>query len=362
LRWNGRGVPCHDPFVLRLLLGTTFLNCLTGSELLFHDLAVGLQGRGHEVTAWVKELNRDAPLPRLLHARDIPVSAGLPDEGQIDAVIFQLKETFPFWREHFLDVPRFAICHGPKLPAEIAPPDLPNTTHLALTREGLAYLRRHGYSDAVYIGYGVDLRRFAPPAELPDRPRRAVVHSKYGDGDVVSQACERLGIEVTELGVQSWKPGSSVDHYSDIVEVRTDGTVIDHDPQTAAWHVEDILAPADIVFGMGRSAVEALAMGKACFVYGYGPVGDGMVTADRLDAFANVNFSGRAWGRTFNINAMVEELRLYSVNQGRRNRRYAVQHYDLVAFLDRVDDQLRGCRPLRRRRLASRLQRLKARE
>jgi hypothetical protein len=75
-----------------------------------------------------------------------------------------------------------------------------------------------------------------------------------------------------------------------------------------------------------------------------------------------VNFSGRAWGRTFDINAMVEELRLYSVNQGRRNRRYAVQHYDLVAFLDRVDDQLRGCRPLWRRRLASRLQRLNARE
>jgi hypothetical protein len=347
---------------MRLLLGTTFLNCLTGSELLFHDLAVGLKGRGHEVTGWVKELNRDAPIPRLLRAHGIPVSAELPEEGQIDAVIFQLKETFPFWRERFLDVPRFAICHGPKLPTEIAPPDLPNTTHLALTREGLEYLRSNGYSDAVYTGYGVDLRRFALPIELPDRPRRAVVHSKYCDRDLVSQACERLGIEVTELGVRSWQPGFAVDHCSDIVEVRTDGTVIDHDPHTAAWHVEYILAPADIVFGMGRSAVEALAMGKACFVYGYGPVGDGMVTADRLDAFAKVNFSGRVWGRTFDVDAMVEELRLYSVSQGRRNRRYALRHYDLDAFLDRIDEQLRGRRPLWRRRLASPLQRLNPRE
>lgn len=275
----------------------------------------------------------------------------LPDESQTDAVVFQLKETFPVWRERFLDIPRFAICHGPKLPEEIAPPDLPNTTHLALTREGLAYLRGHGYSGAVYTGYGVDLCRFVPPAELADRPRRAVVHTKYGDRDLISQACERLGIEVTELGVRSWQPGYSVDHYSDIVEVRPDGIVIDHDPRTAAWHVEDILAPADIVFGMGRSAVEALAMGKACFVYGYGAVGDGMVTADRLDAFAKVNFSGRVWERAFDIDAMVEELRLYSVDQGARHRHYALRHYDLVAFLDRVEEQLRGRRSPWRRRL-----------
>jgi hypothetical protein len=293
-----------------------------------------------------------------LQACDIPLSADLPDESQIDAVIFELKETFPVLRQRFLDIPRFAICHGPRLPAEIAPPDLPDTTHLALTREGFGYLRGHGYPDVVYTGYGVDLRRFAPCAELPDRPRRAVVHSKYCDRDVVVQACERHGIEVTELGIQSWQP-ESVHQFSEIVEVRTDRTVIDHGPRTAAWHVEEVLAPADIVFGMGRSAVEALAMGKACFVYGYGPVGDGMVTADRLDALAKVNFSGRVWERTFDSDAMADELCLYTASQGPRNRRYALRHYDLVTFIDRVEHQLRGRRRLWRRRLTSPLRRPK---
>lgn len=71
-----RRVSSHDPLLCVCWIGTTFLNCLTGSELLFYDLAVGLQRRGHEVTAWVKELNCDAPLPRLLDACGIPISEG----------------------------------------------------------------------------------------------------------------------------------------------------------------------------------------------------------------------------------------------------------------------------------------------
>lgn len=330
---------------MRLLLATAFLNRFGGMELFFYDLARGLADRGHRVTCWVRELNPDAPLPRLLAAHGVVVSDVLPDEGLIEAVVFQSKETFPTWEARFRDVPRFAVCHGPNQPDEIAPSGLAGTTHLALTQEGFSYLRGRGYADLVSTGYGIDLGRFAPPAALPERPRRAVIHSKYCDRDVARRACDRLGIEVAEVGVRSWRPGGLRDHYAGVVEIGAAGRVIDHDPQTAAWHVEDVLAGADVVFGMGRSAVEALAMGKACVAYGYGPVGDGLVTAGRLDECSRVNFSGRVRRRTFDVDAMVEELLLYSSAQGPQNRRYALAHYDLDAFLDRVEEQLWGEQP-----------------
>jgi hypothetical protein len=338
---------------MRILLATTFLNSLTGSELFLYDLAGGLRRRGHRVTCWVKEPAPTAPLPRLLGLNGVHVSPELPHEAEIEAVIFQLKETFPVFRERYMDVPRLAVCHGPRLPAEIAPPELPCTTQIALTREGYEYLRRAGYEDVAFTGYGVDLTRFSSALPLPERPRRAVLHSKYADAELVREACARLGIEITVLGAESWRPGFSTDDHSAIVEVLDDGRVVDHEPSLAAFHVERILADADLVFGLGRSAVEALAMGKACFVFGYGKIGDGLVTQARLPALARVNFSGRAHAFAFDVDSIVAELQQFSARQGAVNRRFARERYDLEGFLDRIERLLLAVRSRRRRRLLS---------
>src|SRR5215210_8413724 len=120
------------------------------------------------------ELFPDAPLPRLLALDGVRVTADLPPDGSADAVILQLAAMFPVFAERHLDVPRMAVCHGPKLPAEIAPADLPRTLHLALTGEGHAWLRRSGYDRVAFTGYGIDLERFRPAGPLPPVPRRAV--------------------------------------------------------------------------------------------------------------------------------------------------------------------------------------------
>lgn len=338
---------------MRILLATTFLNCLSGSELFLYDLARGLSRRGHDVTCWMKEPTPTAPLSRLLKHHGICVPDELPDDAGIDAVIFQLKETFPIIKERYTGVPRLAVCHGPKLPAEIAPHDLPRTTHVALTREGFEFMRGAGYEMVAFTGYGVDLDRFAPTQPVAETPRRAVVHSKYCDLDLVRQVCERLGTQLTVLGRESWRPGASADHYSEIVEVKGDGRVIDHDPATAAFNVERILEPADLVFGLGRSAVEAIAMGKACVVFGYDNVGDGLITRERLSAFARTNFSGRARAYPFDVDSMVAELRRYAPADAAANQEVVRRRYDLQAFLDRIE-RLLVFGPWRRRRRVGR--------
>jgi hypothetical protein len=42
--------------------------------------------------------------------------------------------------ERYMDVPRLALCHRLKLPAETAPEDFPRATQVALTRKGYEYL------------------------------------------------------------------------------------------------------------------------------------------------------------------------------------------------------------------------------
>jgi glycosyltransferase involved in cell wall biosynthesis len=351
---------------MRILLATTFLNCLSGSELFLFDLARGLRRRGHDVTVWVRDLVPTAPLPRLLTLDGVRMVDELPPDGTADAVVFQLKETFQAFAERHLEVPRFAVCHGPKLPAEVAPVGYPRVTQLALTHEGARWLADEGHERIVFTGYGIDLDRFSEAEALPERPRRAVVHSKYANLDLVREACARAGVELAELGATSWRGGFDVDHFSDIVEVRDDGTVIDHRPEIAGFHVERTIARADIVFGLGRSAVEALAMGRACVVFGYDSVGDGMITHDRLPRFAEVNFSGRARAEAFDPDSLAGELRAYDPAQGRRNRAFCERHYSLERFLDRVEGLLpRQRRPngrvsaaLRRLRLSPRAGRL----
>ena len=325
---------------MRVLLATTFLNCLTGSELFLFDLARGLRSRGHDVTVWVRDLVAGAPLPRLLALDGVWVTGELPPDGSADAVIFQLAAMFPVFAEHHLDVPRMAVCHGPKLPAEIAPADLPRTLHLALTREGHDWLRRSGHERVAFTGYGVDLDRFRPAGPLPPVPRRAVVHSKYADLALVRAACELAEVELVELGATSWRDGFGVDHFSAIVEVGDDGTVIDHRPEVAGFHVERTLATADVVLGIGRSAVEALAMGRNCIVFGYDDVGDGRVTDARLPAFSAVNFSSRARAERFDAESLARELLACDPAQGERNRAFAEQHYSLERFLDRIEGLL----------------------
>lgn len=318
---------------MRIGLLTTFLNTLTGSELFVFDVARALRRRGHEVTCVVLTLAPDSPLPKLLRREGVTVTDALPEEGALDALVFQLLETYPLVAGRWLDVPRIGISHGPKLPEHIPPADLPGVTHLALTEEGAAFQRERGWPHVHHLPYGIDLDRFAAGPPLPEHPRRALVHSKYCDTSIVRDACAEHGIEVLELGRDSWQPGPDRDHFAGIVEVLDDGTVVDRAPHVAAFGVERQLHAVDLVFAMGRSAVEALATGRACFVYGYRDVGDGMVTPERIAGQSAVNFSGRATSRRFDRRSMAEDLGLYRAAMGEHNVRWAREHRDLESFV-----------------------------
>ncbi|QDU86988.1 hypothetical protein Pla175_03420 [Pirellulimonas nuda] len=123
---------------------------------------------------------------------------------------------------------------------------------------------------ALLLPNWVDLGRFTPRAPLPARPRRALVFNNLirlaGRRDPFRTACRAEGIELDFAGAAS---GGSV------------------------AHPEQMLGRYDVVFARGKSAMEALAVGAAVVLCGFGRLGP-MVTPEALDTLRGQNFGRRA--------------------------------------------------------------------
>jgi CheY-like chemotaxis protein len=79
----------------------------------------------------------------------------------------------------------------------------------------------------------------------------------------------------------------------------------------ALWAVEDEIAQVDLVFGLGRSALEAMASQRVVVVYDYNG-GDGLVTPERFERLRQRNFSGRTHRRRFTDAELAGEIQAYS--------------------------------------------------
>jgi hypothetical protein len=87
------------------------------------------------------------------------------------------------------------------------------------------------------------------------------------------------------------------------------------------------IAGAQIVIGLGRSVLEAMAAGRAAFVYGV-VGGDGWVTPEQYPAMEADGFGGTATrGRVFDADALADELRGWEAGMGEVNRDLVSAHH-----------------------------------
>jgi hypothetical protein len=112
----------------------------------------------------------------------------------------------------------------------------------------------------------VDLRKFTPRSPLPLKPTRALIFNNYTTTQTnlpaIREATERAGIPLDVIG-------------------RGVGLVTEHP--------ENVLAAYDLVFAVGKAALEAMAVGAAvvlCDKPGLGP----MVTSSDFAALRSRNF------------------------------------------------------------------------
>ena len=304
-----------DAAPLRLLVATNHLFAFTGSELTAFTLAGQLQAKGQRVTVWARHVARD--FARVFADAGLEVIdslAGLPDDA-FDAAYVQHQLGALELRDRF---PRLPFVHASlgvlpwlEQPAFL---DLGVARHLAISEETRDNLIAQGVP-AARIGFlrnVVDGSRFRPLRPPAERARRALVYSyKIGAerAALVAEACRRSGLACDWIG-------------------RRPGEV----PQE---RLAERLNGADIVFALGRGAIETMLCGRVPFVFDcHG--GDGAVTPDNLDAIARCNFSGRLHRRTYSVEALAGELGAVRPADGVALREMALARFDAARAADRL--------------------------
>lgn len=271
---------------MKILLTNHALNHYAGTETFTYVLAVQLRRLGHEVLCFSRRLGKMA---HRLAAAGITVVDDLstaPDD--VDVIHAHHRYESLLARTRYPDRPMIFVCHG-VLPWQEQPvsPGIGIIRYVAVseeTRDHLVHRHRVAEGDVAIVRNGIDLERFRARAPVAARPRRALVLSNYmpaAQRARISRVCRGLGITLREAGAGN-----------------------------AIWAVEDEINRADLVFGLGRSALEAMACRRLVLVYDYNG-GDGLVTPERFELLRQRNFSGRTHARHFTETELAAEIATY---------------------------------------------------
>jgi glycosyltransferase involved in cell wall biosynthesis len=85
---------------------------------------------------------------------------------------------------------------------------------------------------------------------------------------------------------------------------------------------------ADLIIGLGRSCLEAMACGRNVVVYDHWG-GDGFVTPETMLEFRKNNCSGRRYAYDYTPEQLRAEIEKYNPEQGIRNRQYVLENNSL---------------------------------
>src|SRR5205807_5042238 len=103
---------------------------------------------------------------------------------------------------------------------------------------------------------------------------------------------------------------------------------------------------ADIVIGHGRSIVEAMACGRAAFVYDHSG-GDGWVTPENYARVEALNFAMPTADGLAPPDALADQLRAYRPTMGTANRDLAARNHNALQHAERLVGVLEGLAPTR---------------
>lgn len=306
---------------MEIVLGTLEFGAIGGAASYLMTVAGQLQLLGHEVTISTQEAG---DLARSAEQRGLRVAVGEGDlPGQCDVLYAQDAASAYLLADRYPGRPQAFCMHaGGSEFARWLPPQLPGVVgavvvlHERMAQQASALAHRERI---VRLRQPVDLTRFEPRAQIAESPRRALLLGNYLTGnrrDNVVSACEQAGLEWTELG-----------RYA----------------ERSSLTPEQEINQADLVIGEGRAIVEAMACGRAAFVYGQ-LGGDGWVTPESYPKLEAVNFAAVTdQASLVTPDALAERLSQYRPSMGSANRDLARLHHSasrhteqLVAVLEEL--------------------------
>lgn len=287
---------------MRILLATHQLSWIGGADTYTVTVAEHLQRLGHDVNVFAAELGEMTEVAR---ASGIVVTAderALPEEP--DVIYAQDAYVGLLLAERFPSTPQAMAIHADEYDLWL-PPQLPEVTTAVVALHDRVAKRARAAAvvpEIVRLRQPVDTERFSPRGPLRDPPRRALLLGNYLTGDqlgVVTEALEEARIEWEQVGYKSGGP---------------------------TREPERLMGDADIVIGKARVIVEAMASGRAAYVYDHNG-GDGWVTSERYALLEADNFGGQAEPVAADLERIRLDLKAYRPEMGAANRQLAVANH-----------------------------------
>ncbi len=306
---------------LSVLLATNHLLTYSGSEITLFTIAKILKEKGHFVSIYAAYTNPRFitifngiasvfdDVRKLSEFNDVCKLSG----KQFDVAYVQHHTIALEVRHQFPNLPMVLASLG-VVPFLEQPPvvDLNICKYLAISEEVERNLIQKGIQEAAVTIFRniVDSRKFRPTRIVNQRPRSAFIYSYKMDEKkvaLVMKACKTLDIECRRIGE---KPGA----------------ILQDD-------LPNWLNEADIVFTLGRGAIETMMCGKIPIIFDYHG-GDGMVTPQNIDELMMCNFSGRLYGRQYNVEEMITEIKRYDPENASILQRKAIELFDAERGVD----------------------------
>jgi len=302
---------------MRLILATNHLG-LGGSESYLFTVAEELDRLGHEAAIYTRDPGAGAAAAR---RRGIAVVTDVDEAGELDAAIVQDAGVSHELAGRFGTVPQLFVAHSETFDLQL-PPQLDGQVGAAVALNDRVARRLEALAVApeiVRLRQPIDIERNTVSTPLPAVARRALLLSNNPVADrleLIERACAEAGLELVRVGGDAGQA---------------------EDPRAA-------LAGVEIVIGYGRSVLEAMACGRAAYVYDrYG--GDGWVTADSYPRLEADGFAGRDPDAVVDLDRMRADLRAYSAAMGPVNRDLVVANHRATVHAQELVELLGGLAP-----------------
>ena len=288
---------------MRVLFSSQNFDGFGGTETYIVAVASAVQKHGHEVAIYSPRRGAMAE-----HARGlgVPVLARHQIRADIDLAIANDAATAAEMAADLPDAVRLFVAHSAQFVLQW-PPLQAGTSHAVVVlndRVGKMVEARAWHAPILRLRQPIELDRFWNLGSVRRTPKVALVNSNYVSGErarMLEAAVTGAGLELRWLGLANPTAGP-----------------------------EALIAEADAVIGVGRSAMEGMAAGRPALIHGVSG-GDGWVTAGRYPGMESDGFSGGARDVVFDTAALTEELRAWSAELGEVGRDLMTQHHSVDA-------------------------------
>lgn len=293
---------------MKLLLATNHLG-LGGSESYLLTVAEQFDRLGHKVTIYAAE---PGPGVAMAEERGLPVvgEGELPNE--LDAALVQDSGVSYQVAEHHPGLPQIFVAHSSMFDLQ-APPQLDGAVGAVVAMNDRIATRVSRYAvgvEVVRLHQPIDTHRFVPRGPLPEVPRTVLLLSNTPHADrieMIESACGAAGIELKRLGGVT---GRTAD-------------------------IRPALGDADLVIGYGRSILEAMACGRAAYVYDWKGA-DGWVNKDSYAAIEAGGFAGATAAEILDRDSLAADLGRYSAEMGPVNHDLVMANHRAVRHAERL--------------------------